>query len=387
MRGRQEMVTILGGEMLCALGHKPQRLEALRAGRSLPESVKVNVGGSKVDYPYYRIDKHSRLSDHKIVDGYFQQVVSELLRNNSGIALSDPARVGLFLGSSSIDYSLARPIEETVDDRFSARCQRRRVGGGNYLATLKHQFGFCGPALTYNTACTSSANALLGAASLLSSKIIDYAIVLGLELYSPTTLEGFALLQLLAAAAARPFAEDRNGIVLGEAVSACLLSRDDVAPAKWRLLGGKSGCDTTSVTGADLSGAGFARVMWGALQDSGVKSENISLLKAHGTASDLNDRAEARAMSRIFPEIPPYLSLKPYIGHTLGGCGVAELLLILESVDAGFMPASLNFSPLDSAFDQTPISENMAIDRGIFMLNYFGFGGNNSSLIIEKIKS
>jgi len=381
------MITILGGEMLCALGPKSQRLKALRAGRRRPESVKVNVGGREVGYPYHRIDNSPRVSDHKIVDSYLQRVVGNLLQNHPAVKASDPSRIGLFLGSSSIDYSLAWPIEEAVDDTFAVRCQRRRVGGGNYLAALQSQFGFSGPALTYNTACSSSANALLGAASLLASEIIDYALVLGLELYSPTTLEGFALLQLLADAAARPFAQDRNGIVLGEAVSVSLLSRDDIAPAKWRLRGGKSGCDTASVTGADETGAGFARVMHGALQDCGVSPEDISLVKAHGTASELNDRAEMRALARVFPEIPPYLSLKPYIGHTLGGCGVSELLLLQESVDAGFIPASLDFSPLDCEFSQSPISKNMAVDSGIFMLNYFGFGGNNSSLIVEKVRS
>ncbi len=381
------MITILGGEMLCSLGSGSQRLEALRTGRRQPDVVKVNVGGNETDFPYYRIDNGSRLSDHRIVDGYFNQVVGDLLRNHPEVKAADSCRVGFFLGSSSIDYSLAWPIEEAVDETFSTRCQRRRVGGGNYLAALESEFGFSGPALTYNTACSSSANALSGAASLLTSEIIDYALVLGLEIYSPTTLEGFALLQLLADACARPFAKDRNGIVLGEVVCVVLLSRDDIVPAKWRLRGGKSACDTSSVTGADVTGAGFARVMHGALKVSGLRPEDISLIKAHGTASDLNDRAEMRAMSKIFAEIPPYLSLKPYIGHTLGGCGVAELLLLFESVNAGFIPASLDFSPLDSEFNQAPISENMLLDDGVFMLNYFGFGGNNTSLIIEKLRS
>jgi len=271
-----------------------------------------------------------------------------------------------------------------VDDSFTIRCQRQRVGGGNYLAALQQHFGFGGPALTYNTACTSSANALLGAASMLAGGIIDYALVFGLELYSPTTLEGFALLQLLSPAAARPFAGNRSGIVLGEAVAVCLLSRDDIMVAEWRFRGGKSGCDTTSVTGAAADGSGFARIMWGALEKTGLRPEDISLVKAHGTASDLNDRAEMRALSKVFSRMPPYLSLKPYIGHTLGACGVAELLLLFESVNSGFMPVSPNFSPLDLEFNDAPISLNLEIESGIFMLNYFGFGGNNSSLIIEK---
>ena len=89
-------------------------------------------------------------------------------------------------------------------------------------------------------------------------------------------------------------------------------------------------------------------------------------------------------MEQVFTVLPPYLSLKPYIGHTLGGCGVAELLLVMECVDAGFIPASLNFETLDSEFSQAPIGNVMSATSGHFMLNYFGFGGNNTSFIIEK---
>jgi len=383
------MITILDGEMLCALGDKPQRLIALRTGISPLSSVKVNVGGKELIYPYYRIDDGSRISDHTIVTGYCKQIVSDLLQQNftAGPLALDYSRVGLFLGLSAIDYSLAWPIEEAVDSSFVSRCRRERVGGGYYLASLRQTFGFSGPSLTFNTACTSSANALLGAASLLASKVIDYALVLGLELYSPTTLEGFALMQLLADSKARPFAEDRNGIVLGEAVSVCLLSRDDIAPSKWSLAGGVSACETWSVTGTDPSGSGFARVMRGALAKSQVPPEAITLIKAHGTASELNDRAEMRGIEQVFTDIPPYLSLKPWFGHTLGACGVAELLLLKECVDSGFIPAALNSTPLDAEFVQAPLAEKMVIDNGCFMLNYFGFGGNNSSLVVSKAGS
>jgi len=381
------MITILGGEMLCALGDKSRRLAALREGISPLSSVKVNVSGKEIIYPYYRIDNGPRESDPAIVIGYFKQVISQLLRQDYAVGLRASARVGLFLGSSAIDYSLARPIEEAVDSNFVSCCDRKRVGGGYYLESLKQEFNFCGPALTYDTACTSSANALLGAASLLAAKVIDCALVLGLELYSPTTLEGFALMQLLADSAARPFAENRNGIVLGEAVSVCLLSRDGPAPPPWTLAGGCSACETFSVTGTDPDGAGAAQVMRGALADCQLTPEAITLIKAHGTASDLNDRAEMRGMEQVFAKLPPYLSLKPCLGHTLGGCGVAELLLLKECVDAGFMPAAMNATPLDPEFARAPLDRELALESGCFMLNYFGFGGNNCSLVVSKAGS
>ncbi len=380
------MITIVGGELLCALGDGPERLAALRRGKPNIGTVTVDVGQVEVTYPYYRIDETSRLSDPAIVDNYLDRVVNSLLRKLK-LQASDLDNVGVFLGSSSIDYSLAWPIEESVAEDFVLRCDRKRVGGGNYLESLSQRFAFSGPSLTFNTACTSSANALLAAVSMLEGEIIDFALVLGLELYSPTTLEGFAMMQLLSPEAIRPFAQNRNGIVLGEAVSAVLLSRDDIMPSAWCYLGGRSSCETFSVIGAHPSGAGIAQVIQAALADAVIGPETITAIKTHGTASDLNDQAEMRGMEQVFAALPPYLSLKPYIGHTLGGCGVAELLLLMESVDAGFIPASINCETLDCEFSSSPVTQSLFLTSGHFMLNYFGFGGNNTSFVIEKMAS
>ncbi|MBU1641811.1 3-oxoacyl-ACP synthase, partial [bacterium] len=110
-------------------------------------------------------------------------------------------------------------------------------------------------------------------------------------------------------------------------------------------------------------------------------------VKAHGTASALNDRAEINAMKQVFDSPPPFFSLKPYIGHTLGSCGASEMLLLMECVDNGFIPASPNFSTPDETLQWSPITEKRACDSGLFMLNYFGFGGNNTSIVIEKVKA
>jgi len=81
--------------------------------------------------------------------------------------------------------------------------------------------------------------------------------------------------------------------------------------------------------------------------------------------------------------VPPYLSLKPYIGHTLGGCGTAELLLMMQCVDGGFLPASLQCDTPEDP-ELAPIAEAMPVASGTFLMNYFGFGGNNTSFVIRK---
>jgi len=89
-------------------------------------------------------------------------------------------------------------------------------------------------------------------------------------------------------------------------------------------------------------------------------------------------------MKQTFETLPPFFSLKGYIGHTLGGCGSAELILMMESVDAGFVPSSANFNETGEALGVAPLIKVLPVEDGKFLLNYFGFGGNNTSFVIEK---
>ena len=151
------MVTIVGGELLCSLGDRAQRVKALREGEPKIGTIMVKVGGTEVSCPYYRIDETLRFSSASIVDGYLDRVVSSLLEKIE-LKPASLSNVGLFLGASSIDYSMAWPIEEAVDDAFVKSCKRERVGGGNYLESLMRRFAFDGPSLTFNNACTTFGN-------------------------------------------------------------------------------------------------------------------------------------------------------------------------------------------------------------------------------------
>jgi 3-oxoacyl-[acyl-carrier-protein] synthase-1 len=90
-------------------------------------------------------------------------------------------------------------------------------------------------------------------------------------------------------------------------------------------------------------------------------------------------------MGLVFGErIPPVTCLKPYIGHTVGACGVSELILLTESIRAGFIPAAPGFREVDEALNLAPLTENRPTGEGVFMLNYFGFGGNCTTLILSN---
>ncbi len=379
------MITILGGEILSALGDEQARLKHLEEGSYTTVDKTMVLNGETLTFPYYAIDNGRRTDSLDNPLRYLEKVVEKAIEK---VALKPEQlkRCGLFLGSSSNDLSLILPLGRNFDGSQEEKIDCKRIGNGFYADHLIKYFGLHGFTLTYNTACTSSANAIMDAASMLEGGIIDYALVVGFEFFAPVTFEGFGSMQLLSSDKIAPFDRDRSGIVQGEALSALFLSRSDIADSPWHFRGAMSNCETHSVTGANPNGVGISEVIRSALENSDVRAEDITALKAHGTASALNDTAEINGMKLVFEELPPFFSLKPYIGHTLGSCGSSELLLLMESVDHGFIPPSPNFTHMDEEFGCAPLQEKMPCKSGLFMLNYFGFGGNNTSIVIEKVK-
>ena len=379
------MVTILGGEILSALGDKAQRLEHLSLA-TYQNSIKdmTTILGEELSFEYYSIDDEDRNSRLEIPLTYLEKAVQKAI-SETGLDQEALSRCGLFIGSASNDLSLSLPLGQNYDHSQEERMACERIGNGYYAQHLTEQFGLHDFSLTYNTACTSSANAIIDAASMLEGGLIDYALVVGFEMFAPISFEGFVAMQLLSESKIMPFDKNRSGIVLGESISAVVMSRDDVVASPWIYRGGASRCETQSVTGADIQGDGIAEVITASLKSAGIVAQEVVAVKAHGTASALNDEAEMNGMKQVFDKMPDFFSLKPYIGHTLGSCGSSELHLVQECVDAGFVPGTPNFQTVDTRLQWTPLREKKAVQTGCFMLNYFGFGGNNTSIVIEKI--
>ena len=376
-------ITILGGEILSSLGAKDVRLKHLYNGTYNTVARSMLLNGDKLTFPYYAIDDNLRLDDPGHALPYLKKVVAAALERVA-LQKNELSRCGLFLGCSAYDLSLSVPLGWNFDHSMEETQACQRVGNGVYADFLQKEFGLSCLNFTYNTACTSSANAVMDAASMLEGGLIDYALVVGIELFAPVTFEGFASMQLLSSEAVRPFDKERSGIVQGEALSAVILSRSEVKDSPWHYLGGMNNCETYSVTGANPDGTGIGEVITKALKSAAVSEDEITAVKAHGTASPLNDTAEINGMKQAFETLPAFFSLKPYIGHTLGSCGCAELVLMMESVDAGFLPPSVNFNETTEALDATPLTKPLPVEDGKFLLNYFGFGSNNTSFVIEK---
>jgi 3-oxoacyl-[acyl-carrier-protein] synthase-1 len=297
----------------------------------------------------------------------------------AGVTAAQRRETALFLGTSSLDISMTEAFYATGVD---AHPLWTNSSMGNLGRSLRLSLGLGGPDFTFNTACTASANALLYADAMVRSGRMPRAIVLGLESFNATTALGFQSLDLLAPGGMRPFDAARRGLVLGEACAALVIGPGDGAS----LRGGANACDTYAISAANPDGSTIASVIARALEAAGVPPEAILAVKTHGTASLLNDEAEAAGLLRVFDALPPTCALKPFIGHTFGACGLAELILFCGALDRDFVPGTpgigADAGELGLVLTQAPT----AVARGEFLLNYFGFGGNNSALVISNAR-
>jgi 3-oxoacyl-[acyl-carrier-protein] synthase-1 len=258
-------------------------------------------------------------------------------------------------------------------------------GYGKIAGAVGERFGMEAGCYSFTTACTSSANALLYASAMIKEGHIERALVVGYDLFNNLGFYGFEGLKSLAASEYRPFDRDRDGLILGEACGAVVLEGERRKAGDFECLGGANLCDTYSVTSHDEEGAAVAETMKRALRLAKIEPGDIRAVKAHATGTENNDRTECAAMKVTFDRhIPPVTCLKPFIGHTVGACGVTELIVFTESVKAGFIPSTPGFREMDEQLNLRPLTENGEAGEGFFMLNYFGFGGNCTTLLLSN---
>lgn len=378
MSASQSLAAVLGAGIVSALG---RGLAAHAEAQQRPPAAASRVTADELEpgrrLPYRPVV--SQLAFAELVD----QTVGDALAE-AEIDVRGRPGVGLFLGSSSLDigicerdYAAALAAGEEPD----APMAQGRSGYGSLADAVAGRFGIEGPSLTVNTACSSSANAALYAARMIQSGELDYAVVLGTEDFNRLSLLGFASLMLVTEEQARPFDAGRDGLVLGEGVAALVLGRPDPR-CPFHLDGGANLCDTSSATNA--SPQSIAQVMREALAEAGVARDAVAAVKAHGTSTPSNDQAEGQGMRQLFGDaLPPFTSLKGHLGHTLGACGAIEMAALMACLRAGFLPATAGFRRPDPELGITPLRAPAAARAGSYLLNFFGFGGNNTSLVLR----
>lgn len=260
---------------------------------------------------------------------------------------------------------------------------------GNSTRLLAERYNFIQDYTTVSTACSSAANAIMLAANLIKSGQADIVIAGGTEALSKFHLNGFNSLMILDKDNCRPFDETRAGLNLGEGAGFVVMESKETAIKRGAdiqayLSGYGNACDAYHQTASSPDGEGAYQAMSQALSMSGLKSEDIDYINAHGTGTPNNDESESAAIFRLFgDEVPAISSTKSFTGHTTSASGGIEAVICLLVLQHSFLPANLGWSnQMTNGVTPTLGEENREVNH--VMCNSFGFGGNDSSFILSK---
>ncbi len=266
--------------------------------------------------------------------------------------------------------------------------------------SMRH--GFRGPNYAVVSACASSTNAIIDAFDNIRLNKADVIITGGSEaVVSAAGVGGFNAMKALSErnddpkTASRPFDKDRDGFVMGEGSGVLVLESLEHALARGariycEIAGGGATADAYHITAPHPEGLGANNVMRVALQDAGMKPEDIDYINVHGTSTPLGDIAETKAILNVFGEHAYNLNIsstKSMTGHCLGAAGALEALACILAVTKDIIPPTINHFTDDPELDpKLNFTFNKAQQKVVnaALSNTFGFGGHNASVIVKK---
>ena len=266
------------------------------------------------------------------------------------------------------------------------------------------QYGFHGPNYTTTSACASSSNALADAFNLIRLGKANIIVSGGAEAaICETGVGGFNAMHALSTRnddpehASRPFSASRDGFVMGEGAGCLVLEELEHAKARGakiyaEMVGEGASADAHHITASHPEGLGAKLVMQRALEDAGLKPEDIDYINVHGTSTPVGDISEAKAIKDVFGEHAYKLNIsstKSMTGHLLGAAGAVEALACVLSVKNDIVPPTINHTEGDNdeALDyKMNFTFNKAQKREVraALSNTFGFGGHNCCVVFKK---
>lgn len=312
-------------------------------------------------------------------------------------------QVGVYLGSGIGGFEVIEREHQTLLEHGP-----RRISPFFIPATIVNlasgyvsiRTGAKGPNSATATACTTSAHSIGDSFKIIQRGDADVMICGGTEAcITPMGIGGFAAMRALSTRndepqrASRPWDLNRDGFVVGEGAGVLVLEELELARSRGarilaEMVGYGMSADAFHVTAPPPDGNGAVRVMRNALKDAGLQPEDIQYINAHGTSTDVGDRAESAAIRRCFGEHAYKLavsSTKSMTGHLLGGAGGLEAGLTVLAIRDQVAPPTINYETPDPQCDLDYVPNQarpMRIDNALS--NSFGFGGTNGALIFKR---
>ena len=388
--------------------------EALRAGKSGVSIIelfdtskhKVHFGGEcKNFHPETLFDLRAIRRMDRFAQ--FALVAAHAAVKDSGFDISkeDPYRCGVIIGSGiggfmEFEEQHTRFIEGGPHrvSPFVVPKMIVNAAAGN----VSIEFGLCGPNTAVSTACASAAHAIGDAMRAIQFGSADLMLTGGSEAgMTPMGLAGFIQARALSsrnddfATASRPFDKDRDGFVLGEGAGVLVI--EELEHAKKRgariyaeLLGVGNTADAYHITAPHPCGNGAAMAMRAALRDAKLNPSDIDYINAHGTSTELGDKAETMAVKDVFGPAAytvPMSSTKSMVGHLLGASGAVEIIATILGMAHGEVHPTINYKTPDPDCDLDYVpneARKLKVRRALS--NSFGFGGHNCTLAFGTLE-
>ena len=247
---------------------------------------------------------------------------------------------------------------------------------------------------TPSTACSSALNAIIMGKQLIDAGLKEIAVVGGSECLTRFHLNGFKSLMILDSHPCRPFDAERAGLNLGEGAAYLVLESEASALRRGvtilgELKGTGNACDAFHQTASSDEGEGAFLAMTQALEEAGLQPADIQYVNAHGTGTPNNDASESQAIRRVFCEhLPAVSSTKSFTGHTTSASGSIEAAFCLLALRHQFIPQNLGFqTPDPQCIDVRCTIDNGKCTIDNVLCNAFGFGGNDSSIVLSRYKA
>ena len=365
--------------LISALGFGTQ--ENLEAIRSYHSGITLQTDKRIADTPLLaatisqeRLQQQAEtagISAYPRMEQLFILTINELIRQ-SGQTLEDKT-CGLILSTTKGNIDLLARHTEHPDEAVFLWKMAENIAGYFHAEERVH---------VISNACISGVSALVTGKRMIENGIYRKVIVVGGDLLSHFITSGFLSFRSLSSRPCRPYDSNRDGLNLGEACGAVLLSTEKT-PNSIILSGGAISNDANHISGPSRTGDGLFFAIRQAMQEAGTALQNISFVNAHGTATVYNDEMESKALTLAHLEQVPTHSLKPYFGHTLGASGIIESIVCMHELKQGILFGTPGYETPGVPMPIPVYATHQHIPMKHCVKTASGFGGCNAAIVLS----
>lgn len=398
-------IAITGEGIVSAIGlNKQEVLQALQEGRTgigemkYLQSIHHELPVGEVDLSNEQMKKMLGIPSEQIMSRTsllgmlaIEQALKEAYVDVASLrarkADGKPLRIVLVSGTTVGGMDITELCFDQLEKQKSVEFLQHH-DCGNSTRLMADHFGIFDEVATLSTACSSAANAIMLGARLLKAGEADLVVAGGTEALSRFHLNGFNSLMILDHESCRPFDTTRAGLNLGEGAAFLVLESEEMAQQRKitphaYLTGYGNACDAFHQTASSENGEGAYLAMTEALAMAHLSAKDIQYVNAHGTGTPNNDQSESVSLKRVFgDEMPMVSSTKSFTGHTTSASGSIETVICILAMQHHFVPANLGWkNPMENGILPTMGAQNLDLEN--VLCNSFGFGGNDSSLVIS----